>query len=317
MKFSRKVLGVLLTLGCFLAFGVVCGAKSKDYNKAQKEESGEIKTNPVRRFCFSANFKNSKKKLNSLDVAKVFVAFYCRFNEFLRKYNLEKLGFNEKSLLFFMVMNKIEAMNFEDLNEKLKNFSFEFFKGNKKLDVDFEKFAKALKSGKANEIKITESGFNKDLKNIKINLKSFLNGLKELEGILKKYSGKNKIGDAKYKEVGMKIFDINMKNKGKDVDILRERVKKNSSVFKQTIENLLSEENLENIKKMIKIIENNLSDIEKVNFDEIKKISDNITFNKDLKDITEKRLDDLEQDYENLLCLVDPKAKMNFCGVNL
>ncbi len=321
MKFSRKVMGVLLTFGCFLAFGVVCGAKSKGEVKTQKEEFGEIKTNPVRRFCFSADFKNSADKLNPSDVTKVFVAFYCRFNEILRKYNLEKLGLGEKSLLFFMVMNRIKAMNIENLNEKLKDFSFEFFKGNKKLDAHFEKFVRNLKSGKVNEIKITESGFNKDLKNIKTNLKSFLDGLIELEDILKKYVGGNEISDAQYKEVGMKIFDINMKNKGKDVEILRERVKENSFVFKETIENLLNEENIKNVKKMIVNLKNNLSNIENINFDEIKKISENITFNEDLKDITKESLGGLKEEdelkLENLLCLVDPKAKMNFCGTNL
>ncbi len=217
------------------------------------------------------------------------------------------------------MMNGLENINIENLNEELKNFSFEFFKGNKKLDSDFEKFVKILKSGKANEIKITEVGFSRNLNNIRTNLESYLKGLRKLRDVLKEYGEKKEISDDIYKKVGMKIFDINMEKQKEDVKILRERVKKNSSVFKEVVENILNKENMKYIDEKINVIKGILGNIKNVGFDEILKISRNIDVSENLKDITEKYSGSLEQEKElkfrNLLCLIDPKEKMKFCGI--
>lgn len=326
MFLNKKILGIFLSLGIFLIFGVFVSAKGGNKFYSQKEESGEIETNPVRKFSFGVDLKKfSKEKLDDLDVATFYVAFYYRFSELLRNSGLKELDNDGRCFLFFLIMNKFEGIDFEKLRGKFKELSFDrVFK-----DEKIKKFAKILKSGEANSVNLTKDGLKKFCKNMKIKLRNVLNGLNKLDEIFEKYVGKSNLSDKEYKEIFKKIFDIGYKEEKysltnkqlKDIKVLRERIGEKPLVIKEFVKNVINKENMKWSKRMAGVVRKNLELVEKVNVDKALKISKDMIFERNLNDVTKKffrnREQKQEEKFEDLFALIDINEKMNFCGMRV
>lgn len=323
---NKKVLGIFLSLGVFLTFGVFVSAKGESRFYSQKEESGEIETNPVRKFSFGVDLKKfSKEKLDAIDVATFYVAFYYRFSELLKNSGLKELENDGRCFLFFLIMDKFEGMSLEKLKKKFKELYF----GSVFRDEKIKKFAKILESGEANNINLTKDGFKKFYNKVKTKLKNILNGLNELNEVFVKYIDKKNISDKEYKEVCRRIFDIGYKEEKssltnkqlKDIKTLRQRIEKKPLLIREIVKSILNKENMECSKIMAGVVRKNLELVEKVNIDKALKISKGMIFERNLSDITKKFLRNGEKkreaDFENLFALIDINEKMNFCDMHV
>lgn len=149
------------------------------------------------------NDYNNSKESTDLKVIELWFAFYCKFNEILRKNDLFEVDFTNLVFEEFISIWDFKDFKFKILKERLLKQIIQCCVKNKRDAQNIKKFANILKKSYCNKVNITERGFKEDLKNLKIKIKNKIENLNLDLEFLKKYIGKK---DIDYKKVGEEFF---------------------------------------------------------------------------------------------------------------